>query len=419
VTASLSLTRRSFIAATASAMGGIASRLHAALPSADALNVRETGAVGDGIHDDTAAFAAALRRSLAIHVPAGTYLVGRIMIPAGRTISTDGFATRFRQRRRMPEASRLLNVIGSNVRIGDCSVDGNIASDRGEQFHGIFVNATEETGDISDVVIGNVRGANLRGDVVYVGGQDGLVARNVRVGAVHGENILRNVVSVVGGENIRIERVTGTHVGMTHLDIEPDAYNGPVIGCTVGEVIGGFVQVAGSSPYSQVEAVHIGTLDLSGPVPRCTPPYVQGLQRRDALTIRNYRDLRIARFVARGFGGQAIRQVWDPGALSDQDIHIREAEIARCATDHGAARAYIYGSRKATRLAIDDLTVDVPQVGVTVIQNCKHANVTRLHGKLPPAVRLIGQSEGWIERVADDARPAPAVFVAARTIAQG
>jgi hypothetical protein len=306
-----------------------------------------------------------------------------------------------------------MNVVGSNVRIGDCTVEGNIATDRGEQYHGIFVAATRETGGISNVVIGNVNGANLRGDVVYVGSQHGHVARNIRVGAVHGENVLRNIVSVVGGERISVERVTGTHIGLTHLDIEPDDYNGPVISCTVGEVVGGFVQIAGTSPWSRVEAVHIGTLDLSGPVPRCTPPYAQGLKRRDALTIRNYRDLQIGRFVARGFGGQAIRQVWDPGALTDQDLHIREAEIADCARDRDAARAYIAGSPRATRITIDELTVDVPRPGIDIVKDCKQARVGKVNGKLPRGSRLIARSEDWIDQLAADARPAPAIFVAA------
>lgn len=411
------LTRRGFLSGAGAAALATGATVQAALDQPGALNVRRFGAVGDGRHDDSAAFAAALARSAAVHVPAGTYLVEKIMIPAGRTISTDGFATRFQQRRGLPEGTRLLNVVGGNVRIGDCTVAGNIATDRGEQFHGIFVAASEETGDIANVVIGNVRGANLRGDVVYVGGQHGLVARNIRVGAVHGENILRNVVSVVGGERIAVARVTGSRVGLTHLDVEPDDYNGPVVGCAVGQVIGGFVQIAGSSPYARVEGVHVGLFDLSGPVQRCTPPYTPGLKRRDALTVRNFRDLGIGRFVARGFEGQAIRQIWDPGALGDQDLHIASAEIANCATGRDAARAYILGSRRATRLSIDELTVDMPQAGTNVIQDCKQAHVGKLHGKLPRAARLIAQSGSWIEHLADDARAVPAMFVAAKPIA--
>ena len=153
--------------ASAQSRSALAQRVSAMAQEPAGVDVRRFGAIGDGMHDDSAAFAAALARSPSIHVPAGTYLVDRVMIPSGRTVSTDGFATRFRQRPDLPEGTRLLNVVGSNVRIGDCTVEGNIASNRGEQYHGIFVNATEQTGDLTDIVIGNVRGANLRGDVVY------------------------------------------------------------------------------------------------------------------------------------------------------------------------------------------------------------------------------------------------------------
>ena len=53
----------------------------------DAVSVKDFGAVGDGVADDTAAFTAAIARATAlngatIHVPAGTYLVGDIQIAA-------------------------------------------------------------------------------------------------------------------------------------------------------------------------------------------------------------------------------------------------------------------------------------------------------------------------------------------------
>lgn len=404
------LTRRSFIAAAASTAIAGARTARAASPQS-ALNVRDLGAIGDGVHDDSAPFAAALERARSVYVPAGTYLVDRIMVPASRTLATDGFATCFRQRPGLPQGTRLLNVIGSNVRIGSCTVEGNIATDQDEQFHGIYLNASDETGDIANVEIGDVRGANLRGDVVCITCQAGRVARNVSVGHVHGQNILRNVVSIVGGEAISVSRVTGSGVGLMHLDIEPDDYNGPVIGCSVGSVIGGFVQAAGSSAFSFLDQIRIGLLDLRGPVAPSSPIYKHSKARRDALTVRNYRTLEIQQLKVRGFQGAAVRQIWDPGALQDQRLHIVRAELSDCCRDPKAARAYIVGNARATRLHVDDLAIAIGRPGIDAVHDCRAARIDRLHGKLPKGSRLVAQSDSWIERLMQQAGPTPLLFV--------
>ncbi len=378
------LTRRSFVA-------GLAAMTIPAR-SEGAANVRRFGVVGDGQHDDTAAFATALRSTSALFVPAGIYLVDRIVVPNGRRILTDGYSTIFRQRAGTPDETRLLNIVGSNVSVGDCSVEGNIATDTGEQRHGIFVAATRETGDLANIALGNVRGRNLRGDVVYVGSRFGYTARNIRIGNVEATNILRNIVSVVGGRNIRIGRITGTYVGYTHLDIEPDDYNGPVIGCSVDSVQGSFVQVAGSSAKAYVDLIRIGLLDLSAPVQRSTPPYPPGVKREDALLIRNVHSLDIYRLLARGFEGNAIRQIWDPGGIADQNIHIASAELSDCARGPRAGRAYILGSEHATRLRIDSLTVRVSEPRIDVVRNCKDAHIGAVNGRLPSGTRLIAES---------------------------
>jgi hypothetical protein len=283
----------------------------------------------------------------------------------------------------MPATTRLLNIVGSNVEIGDCTVEGNIGSDAGEQHHGIIIVATPATGDLTNIVLGNIRGHNLRGDVVYIGAREGRMVRNIRIGAVQGTNVLRNIVSIVGGREISIGRISGTHVGYTHLDIEPEDYSGPVSECMIEAVRGGFVQVAGSSARAYVDRVRIGLLNLAAPVPRSVPIYKPGLRRDDALTIRNVRSLEIGTLIARGFDGNAIRQIWNPGALTDQSIDIASAEISDCARKGGAGGAYILGDRRATRLSIDSLTIDVPRSGIAVVRDCKEAHIRTVRGRLP------------------------------------
>lgn len=356
-----------------------------------AINVRDFGAAGDGRVNDNEAFSLALRRSRTLYVPAGVYLVDRLVLPRGTTLFTDGFETIFRQRPGLPEAIRILNVGGSDIWIGDCTVEGSITTDPGEQRHGINVSATARTGDVSNIRIGNVHGRNLRGDVVYIGSNDGRSVSAVRVGDVRGSNIFRNIVSVVGGRNISIGNISGTNVGYTHLDIEPEEYSGPLDGCTVESVTGGFVQIAGQSAKSYAGQVRIRLLDLVGSLQHCIPPYKPGLDRKDALVVRNIRSLEIGRLVARGFDGAAIRQVWDPGALSDQRIHIHQAELSDCARSNG--HAYVLGSPRATKLFIDDLVVDRLRAGLDVIHDCKEAHIGKVRGRLPQGSRLIAQSE--------------------------
>lgn len=361
--------------------------------SSEGNDVWRFGAAGDGVRDDTAAFAAALRTSATIYVPAGTYLVDRLMIPSGRTIRTDGPSTIFRQRAGMPATTRLLNIVGSNVEIGDCTLEGNIGSDAGEQHHGIIIVATPATGDLSNIRLGNIRGRNLRGDVVYVGARGGRMVQNIRIGAVQGTNVLRNIVSIVGGREISIGRISGSHVGYTHLDIEPEDYSGPVSGCVIEAVRGGFVQIAGSSAKAYVDRVRIGRLDLAGPVPRSVPTYNPGVRRADALTIRNVRSLEIGALIARGFDGNAIRQIWNPGALTDQNIHIASAELIDCARSARAGNAYILGDRRATRLSIDRFKIDLPRPGIDIIRDCKEAHVGVVLGRVPRGSRLIAETE--------------------------
>lgn len=397
--------RRAFLA-------GLASSAAAQGPARGAVDVRRFGAAGDGAQDDTAAFAAALRAAPVVRVPAGIYLVERIMVPAGRTLITDGFATVFRQRPGIGSDTRLLNVVGSDVRIGDCTVEGNIATDSGEQRHGIFVYATPDTGALSNITVGDVRGRNLRGDVVCIGGVDGHIAANVRVGFVRGDNVLRNVVSIVGGRDISIRQVAGSRVGLMHLDIEPDDGNGPLIGCSVGAVRGGFAQVAGSSPLSFVDQVRLGVVELTGPAGASVPEYKGSLARKHALTVRNYRSLGIRRLIVRGYQGAAVSQIWDPGALTDQKLHIATADLGDCSRDPQVARAYVVGSRRATRLTIDDLTIDRLRAGIDVVRDCREAHIGKVRGKLPKGSRLIAQSSSWLQNALQEAGPAPVIFAA-------
>jgi hypothetical protein len=374
------------------------SRLAAAAQAVPPANVRLFGAAGNGTVNDTIAFQRARRASPTIYAPAGTYMIETVLIPAGTTILTDGPATRFKQRTGVRDDIRILDVRGSNVVIGDCTVEGNIATDTGEQRHGVFVQAGPKTGPISNIRIGTINGVNLRGDVVYIGSIDQVPVSDVRVGDVHASNIFRNVVSVIGGRNIVIGDISGTNVGYTHLDIEPDEWNAPVDGCQVASVRGAFVQIAGQTARSAVDGVRIGLLDLQQGA-RSIPPYPPGQKRGNALELRNFRSIEIGRLIASGFTGSAIVQVWNRGGLPDQYLHIGQAVLSDCCRGLGH-RAYIQGSRQATHLSINNLAINISKPGIDAVRDCKSARIANVAGKMPQGSRLIAMSPNFLTPVA-------------------
>jgi len=374
------------------------------------VNVRQFGALGNGIANDTLAFQRARQVSPILYAPAGTYLVDTIVIPAGTRLLTDGATTRFKQRRGIRGDMRILTVTGSNVEIGDCTLEGNIATDTGEQRHGLMVAATRETGPISSVRIGNINGVNLRGDVVYVGSVGRVPISDVQVGDVHASNVLRNVVSVVGGRNISIGHISGTKVGYTHLDMEPDEWNAPISGCQVASVQGGFVQIAGQTPNSAIDGVRIGLLNLEQQAARSSPAYPPGLKRSNALELRNARSIEIGRLIASGFTGAAILQIWNPGALPDQYLHSGQADLSDCCRGPGH-NAYIQGSRRATHLSIDNLAISISKPGIDAVRDCKSARIARVTGKRPKGSRLIAQTPPMAAPVALAAGAGAAVLV--------
>lgn len=64
------------------------------IPDTDAYNIKQFGAKGDGVTDDTLAFQTALDQGGNVYIPNGTYLVGQLTVAtSGVTISASGGAT--------------------------------------------------------------------------------------------------------------------------------------------------------------------------------------------------------------------------------------------------------------------------------------------------------------------------------------
>lgn len=392
--------RRFFVAA---ALGGVAASYYGAAllrseprargqtPSAArALDVRTQGARGDGRTDDTAALAAALKTSDVVSVPAGTFLVSQIEVPAGKTILTEGMDTILRQRPGQPSATPVLRIIGSNVVIGGLRVVGNIDTDTGEWMHAIAIHPKQSTGSLSNIEIGDIIGENIRGDVVEIYPTAPYRASRIRLGHLVGNNVLRSVVSIGGGDDIEIRSCTGWRVGYSHLTVEPDVSCTPATNVRVGHVKGRNAIVAPVSPSVLADEVAIGTLELDpsfalGSMPQYPPGTVIA---NTGLHLRNCKSLKISQFRANGFGGPAIRQIYGLGELSRQELRLDQAEITGCGRAGRDDEASILGAPDVTHLTIGRLAITLDSPGANGIQSCHGAVIGEVDAVLGPGTRL-------------------------------
>jgi len=100
---------------------------------ADVGNVKDFGAVGDGVTDDTAAIEAALAVYESIYIPSGVYMLGsRLDVPAGKKIVGAGFADTIL---RASATGYNGMTVGNNCVLMDFCIDGN---SKGGSYSGIL-----------------------------------------------------------------------------------------------------------------------------------------------------------------------------------------------------------------------------------------------------------------------------------------
>ena len=177
------------------------------------------GADKSGKTEATSIFTAALSATNEIIVPSGTYKIKSVSVTSNKKITTIGSVT-IQQLSGVLTDERTFIITGSNVSIGDMTIIGNISTDAGEQRHGFYM---RPSASIKNITIGNITGKDIRGDIIYIGGSPVNKVTNVNIGNITIDNVLRNGISVIGGENITIESLTcisGCGYGL--IDVEPN-----------------------------------------------------------------------------------------------------------------------------------------------------------------------------------------------------
>ena len=311
-------------------------------------DVRRYGAVGNGSTDDTTAITNALAANARVYLPlpSVSFLVSTLSIPSNKVFATESVAVKIQQASGQPSTTPVIKVSGSNVTIGDLTIQGNISTDSNEFHHAISVDSSNASASVSNVHIGHVKAINIRGDGVYIGQTvSSGTTKNVTVKSVDGNNVYRNVVSIVGGSDIQIGQVTGAAVGYHHVDIEPDgATTGSCRNIHVGQVRGRHVGIVVNNPSGSTvinENVTFDEVDLDPSyATQSTPSYTPGASIiKRGLWVRSVRSARIGSLRCSNFDGAAIWSV--SGGVGIESLYIGQAVFIDCAKDDATYYSYV------------------------------------------------------------------------------
>ena len=203
----------------------------------DFVSVKDFGATGDGVTNDTAAVQLAVNSAYNIIFPAGAYLLDTITVRDKTQWFGMGDASELRQNTVSGASFGLFHADSlssstflDGLRISNLKIVGKVAT-LGFEQHTYLVSLN----GVSDVLIDNCTLEGFRGDAIYLGSSptDGPERHNKNViiqgnhfDGVNNDN--RNAISIIDGTNIKI--LNNSFINCTRsnmpgaIDLEPNAH---------------------------------------------------------------------------------------------------------------------------------------------------------------------------------------------------
>lgn len=355
---------------------------------------------GTSTFDTTSAFAAAFAAHDVVKAPGGLYNVSNVPIAAGKTLLTDGFNTVFQQIAGQPNTTPIIHVQGSNVRIGSIKCIGNIATDTSEFMHAVKVEANNTYGNLENIVIGDVYAKDIRGDGVYLGQFVGHAKtfKNVHIGNVFYDNVLRNGVSVVGGDVVSVNSVQpagSNRCGLISIDIESDVGAGTCTNVSVGLVKGHRFGMISQSAADYIDNVDIGVVDISPSYSSdSSPTYAPAATVEDGMLLRNVKRARIGQFKASGFNRCAAFVSSGGGEIGAEDVEIGSASVSNCSITDAVYNSYFNWPALTTNfLRIGHLKVDIGVASKQALAGVYAGKVDSVSATIHASSRLLGDCQ--------------------------
>ena len=321
------------------------------------VDVEDFGAVGDGVTNDTAAWANAIdyvkTRCLRLRAMSTSYLVSTVtFVGSDYSVETNGCL--FKQvpgtvtdAFGVPATVRFHEV--DRVTCGSFRVQGNIAADSGEDNHAMWLKGC------NNVSIGHVYGTDIRGDVVYSYARNTSEAERQHgcfIQGISGSNVYRNLLTVVGGQLHVGELLHDGPVGYRDFDVEPNSSAGTYeeVSLQIDYAKIGIGEITSDDPAVINPCVKIGILDADEDRVAATTPTYPGAPGSGAyaLGISRTKTVEIGHFKARNYNVYALSLATDWS-----HVNIGTFDVANCSLTDVTFNAMILqqGKRRRRRAA--------------------------------------------------------------------